>query len=201
MPFRIVAIVEGHGEYQAVPVLFRRLVTEMNPELTIGRPVRQSRGSLLKNDGIERAVQLAAIEAGTDGAVVVLIDSEGDCPAELAPALLARARSARNDIRIAVILAHQEFEAWFLASASSLRGLRRLSQDIDDHPDPEGVRGCKEWLEARMPPNSKYSETADQPAFAAALDLTLARQAPSFDKLYRELERICREARGTLEAR
>jgi hypothetical protein len=201
MPFRIVAIVEGHGEYQAVPVLFRRLVTEMNPELTIGRPVRQSRGSLLKSDGIERAVQLAVIEAGTDGAVVVLIDSEGDCPAELAPALLARARSARNDIRIAVILAHQEFEAWFLASASSLRGLRRLSQDIDDHPDPEGVRGCKEWLEARMPPNSKYSETADQPAFAAAFDLTLARQAPSFDKLYRELERICREARGTLEAR
>jgi hypothetical protein len=127
-----------------------------------------------------------SLKAGTDGAVVVLIDSEGDCPAELAPALLARARSARNDIRIAVILAHQEFEAWFLASASSLRGLRRLSQDIDDHPDPEGVRGCKEWLEARMLPNSKYSETADQPAFAAAFDLTLARQAPSFDKLYRE---------------
>src|ERR1017187_2807032 len=201
MPFRIVAIVEGHGEYQAVPVLLRRLVTEMNPEVTIGRPVRQSRGSLLKNDGLERAVQLAFIETGADGAVVVLIDSEGDCPAELAPALLQRARNARNDRRIAVVLAHQEFEAWFLASASSLRGLRRLPQDIDDHPDPESVRGCKEWLDARMPPNAKYSETADQPAFADTFDLTLARRAPSFDKLYREIEQICREARETLDPR
>ena len=51
-----------------------------------------------------------------------------------------------------------------------------------------------------MPPNSKYSETADQPAFADTFDLTLARRAPSFDKLYREMEQICREARATREA-
>jgi hypothetical protein len=201
MPFRVVPIVEGHGEVQAVPVLFRRLATELNPEVTIGRPVRQARGSLLKNDGLERAVQLAAIESGDDGAVFVLIDSEGDCPAELAPALLRRARNARGDRRIAVVLAHHEFEAWFLASASSLRGLRQLRNDIDDHPEPETVRDCKGWLEANMPPNSKYSETADQPAFCATFDIALARRAPSFDKLYREIEQICREARESPESR
>jgi hypothetical protein len=32
-----------------------------------------------------------------------------------------------------------------------------------------------------------YRETLDQPAFTAALDLTAARSAPSFDKLSRDV--------------
>jgi hypothetical protein len=46
-----------------------------------------------------------------------------------------------------------------------------------------------------MPSTQKYSETADQVAFAATFDMPLARQnAPSFDKLWREFEAICRDA-------
>jgi hypothetical protein len=94
-----------------------------------------------------------------------------------------------------VVLAHQEFEAWFLAAASSVKGLRGLRGDIENHGAPESVRGCKEWLETWMPSTQKYSETADQVAFAATFDMPLARQnAPSFDKLWREFEAICRDA-------
>jgi hypothetical protein len=35
-----------------------------------------------------------------------------------------------------------------------------------------------------------YSETLDQPAFAARLDLEMARRADSFDKFYREVVRL-----------
>lgn len=201
MPFRIVPIVEGHGEVEAVPVLFGRLIAELNIEAAIDvrRPILQSRGTLLREGGIERAVSLAAIESGQDGAIFILIDSDGECPAERAPILLARARNARSDRQIALVLAHQEFEAWFLAAASSLRGHRELAPDIADHPAPETVRGCKEWLEAKMPQARKYSPTADQAAFAATFDLTLARRAPSFDKLCREVEQICIAARQAPE--
>ena len=192
MAFRLLPIVEGHGEVIALPILLRRLIAilDLTVAVDIVRPIRQPRSTLLKEGGIERAAQLAAIEVGESVAIMILVDSEGECPAVLAPTLLARAMTARGDKRVSVVLAHQEYEAWFLASASRLR----LSGGVQDHPNPEGVQGCKEWLERWMPPTSKYSETADQPAFTRVFDIQLARRAPSFDKLYREFESICREA-------
>jgi hypothetical protein len=71
-----------------------------------------------------------------------------------------------------------------------------LGDDIQDHPTPEDVRDCKGWLETAMPPTSKYSETADQAALTAVFDVGLARRAPSFDKLYRDFEQICLNARA-----
>ena len=202
MSYRIVPIVEGQGDAAAVPVLLRRMIAEMSPGVAvdIGRPIRQPKGMLLKAGGIEAAAGLASIEMGQSGAVLILLDSDGDCPKTNAPALAERARNARNDKRVSVVMAHQEYEAWFLASASSLRGVRRLSAHITDHDNPESVQGCKEWLERWLPPASKYSETADQAALTSAFDMTLARRAPSFDKFWREVEGICRHARAIEQA-
>ena len=123
----------------------------------------------------------------------------GECPAEAGPHLLARARSARADQRVSVVLAHQEFEAWFLASGTSLKGFRGLGDNIETRPAPESVRGCKEWLETWMPAASKYSPRADQVAFARTFDMSLARRnAPSFDKLWREFVSICQRAKSLL---
>lgn len=201
MAFRIVPIVEGHGEFSAVPILLRRVIAELNVSvpIEIARPIRRPRSTLLKVGGIESAVQLAAIEMGESGAIFVILDSEGECPRELGPSMLARAQKVRSDRSSLVVLAHQEFEAWFLASASSLKGQRGLSQDIEDHDHPESFRGCKEWLEIWMPPTSKYSETADQAAFTATFDLARARRAPSFDKLWREIEHVCQNALAETE--
>lgn len=201
MPFRIVPVVEGDGEVAAVPILFRRLIAELNLAIPmdVARPIRQPRGSLLKKGGIEQAVSFAAIEMGQLGAIFILLDSDGDCPAQLGPTLMGRARGARPDRQVSLVLAHQEFEAWFLASATSLKGQRALGEDIEDHPAPESVRGCKAWLETWMPVTSKYSPTADQPALAATFNMSLARRnAPSFDKLWRELEAICQYARSVV---
>ena len=202
MPYRIVPIVEGQGEVTAVRLLLDRVLGALNwpAAVDIARPIRQPRGTLLRSGGIEAAVGLAAIEMGPIGTILILLDSDGNCPKEQAPTLVDRARSARNDKRIAVVLAHQEYEAWFLASASSLRGVHRLSADTPDHASPESVRGCKEWLERWLPPSARYSETADQPTFTAAFDLRLARRAPSFDKLWREVEGICEHARAVEQA-
>ena len=103
---RIVAIVEGDGEVEAVPALIRRIHGEVSPEapLEVGRPVRVRRNQVLKAGELERYLNLAANFAGADGGILVLLDANGDCPAKLGPAILRRARTARPDRRIEVVL-------------------------------------------------------------------------------------------------
>jgi hypothetical protein len=192
MPYRIVPIVEGDGEVEAVPLLLRRIRDQINPPVAvdIAPPIRRQRGTLLNTEGIESAVRLAAIKMAGNGAILILIDSDDECPKDLAPKVVKRAKKARADKRISVVLAHREYEAWFLASASSLAGVRRLRADIVDHDGPETVRGCKEWMERWLPKGSKYSERPDQAALSAVFDMTLARRTRSFDKLWREVGSI-----------
>ncbi len=188
----IACIVEGHGEVQALPALLRRVGYEIDPgaQLRVPQPYRVNRSSLVRPEMLERVVQTQADRVTGAGGVLVLIDSDKDCPAELGPRLLARARDTRPDKKVAVVLANCEFETWFLAAADSLAGYRGLPEGLASPPDPEAIRGAKEWLGSRMPGRS-YRETSDQTAFAARFDLKMAREkSPSFEKFWREAERL-----------
>jgi hypothetical protein len=132
---------------------------------------------------------LAALKARPRGGVFVLLDSDDDCPAELALSLLDLAKSAGMGLPVSVILPQREFEGWFLVAAESLRGRRGLPLDLAPPRNPEQIRAAKEWLRERMP-GRVYSETIDQPALAQLFDLNQARAAKSFDKCYRELQRL-----------
>jgi hypothetical protein len=189
---RIGCIVEGHGETQAVPLLIRRIAGYIDPvlQLEVVPPIREPKSKLLRAGELERAVELVARTTGGHGAVLVLLDSDDDCPAITGPTLLHRARQARPDLPVAVVLAKCEFESWFLAAAESLRGQRGLPADLRAPPDPESVRGAKEWLSRRMPAGQSYRETLDQPALAARFNLDAARRADSFDKCFREIARL-----------
>ncbi|WP_432978099.1 hypothetical protein [Dactylosporangium sp. CA-233914] len=92
-------------------------------------------------------------------------------------------------------MANREFEAWFLASAPSLSGQRGLAKDLAVPADAEQPRDCKGWLSERRVDGRPYKPTADQAALAAVFDIRLAREnSPSFDKLWRDVERLLREA-------
>ena len=194
-------IVEGHSEAQSVPVLIRRIAAELCPELVIDilRPNRVHKDKVIKIDELEREVELTARKINRQGAIFIILDSDGDCPAELGPALLHRASQAHSDLPIAVVIAKNEFEAWFLAAAESLRGRRGLKNDIHPPNDPEAVRDAKGWLDRQMENNESYSETTDQPALAALFDIEQARQADSFDKCYREIVRLLGELQDRTE--
>ncbi len=86
-PLAIACIVEGHGEVEAVPILIRRIVERIDPSLfvRIQRPLRITRSQLLRPRELERAIELAARQVGPQGGILVLIDSDDDCPAELGP--------------------------------------------------------------------------------------------------------------------
>jgi hypothetical protein len=182
------SIVEGHGEVAALPLLLRRIAIELSVwNFTAPAPHRINRGSLLAAGGIENAVQAQAFRVRGPGGVLVFIDADDDCPATLGPELMARSRAARSDIKVSVVLANREFEAWFLAAAPSLSGRRGLSDGLLAPEAPEGVRGAKEWLTERMV-GHPYRPTADQAALVEAFDMGLARRcAPSFDKFYRDV--------------
>jgi hypothetical protein len=194
MTLALACIVEGDGDVEAVPIAIRRIVQGIAPSLALKiHPLRVPRTKLVKPGELERSIELAARRAGRNGAIIVVLDSDDDCPATLGPELLGRARKARPDLPISVVLAKREFEAWFLASAKSLRGLRGLANDLEPPPDSEAIRGTKEWLTARMTANRSYVETLDQSALTASMDLLQARAASSFDKLFRDLEAITEE--------
>lgn len=191
---QITAVVEGQGEVAAVPVLLRRMINEIAPDcwVELPRPHRIARGSLLAPGGVERTVATVAEQGGS---VLLLFDADDDCPAELAPQLLARIKVTRPDRDSSVVLAKREFEAWFLAAAPSLRGQRGLANDLALPAAPEKPRDCKGWLSAHRVDGRGYKPTADQAALAARFDLTMARaNSASFDKLWRDVERLIRRS-------
>ena len=71
-------------------------------------------------------------------------------------------------------MAHREYEAWFLATVESLRGVRGILPEATPHPNPESPRGAKEALEERMQAGFSYAERTDQPALSGRFDLSAA---------------------------
>ena len=92
---------------------------------------------------------------------------------------------------VAVVFAKSEFEAWFLGSLESLRGVRGLAETSVPPEKPEEIHDAKGYLTRQMMGERTYIEVDDQPALAAEFDLQLARQrCPSFDKFIRDVETL-----------
>lgn len=179
-------VVEGHGEQEAARILVRRVALELalpQPEVVVWRSKRHL---IVRADELERSLTFLRNKLGMLGRVLVLLDADDDCPAELGPALLERARKA-TDLRVGVVLANREYESWFLAAAASLQAVGVLRSDAAPPANPESVRGAKEWLEAA---GLDYSPTLHQASLTEKFSLAEARQTDSFDKLVREVQAL-----------
>ena len=178
----IAAIVEGDGEVQAVPLLLRRLAHSLGSwEVECLRPAPLARAKIPREPDLKKHIELQARRTGPGGIIVILLDADDDCPANLGPKLTSWAYEQRPDRRFVVSVIPREFEAWFLASADSLRGQRGLSPMLSPPTkDPETIRDAKGWLSATMP--RRYRPTLDQAPLAACFDLQAARSCPSFER-------------------
>lgn len=189
---RIVAVVEGDGEVAALPILLRRIAQWRSPGHypEVPPPIRVRRDRFLnREEDFRRHLVLAAAKAGEHGWILILLDADDDCPAEVGARILARARQAVPYRRVSVVLAMHEYEAWFVAAAESLNGCRGFSLESGASIDAERPRDAKGWIRDRMRGRS-YGETIDQPAFSARFDLVAAfRNSRSFRKLCTEWDR------------
>ncbi|MFC1429200.1 DUF4276 family protein [Streptacidiphilus sp. N1-3] len=187
----LASVVEGEGELGALPIVLRRLMhTAEIWDADIRPPHLIDRGRLVKQGGLESVVDLLArrLPPAAPGGILVLIDADDDCPADLGPSLLRRAEDTRPDRRVSVVLANREFEAWFLAAAPSLGGRAGLPQGLAVPENRETLRDCKSWLTHHRTDRGKYSPRIDQGALASAFDIDLARiNSPSFDKFCRDV--------------
>lgn len=197
----IYPIVEGHGEVRSVPELIRRVLWEVFEfyEFEVISAHRLKRGQMIANESQEllRAVQLGVskIRQSYDGGlVIVILDADDDCPAEIGPEL--HGRIAREDVSTSVVVAQREYEAWLLASADSLADHRRVRDDAATPDNPEQIRDAKGHLERNvLAAGEHYSPTIDQQALTAIFDIVQARTAASFDKLCRDIGAIVETVR------
>lgn len=188
MTLDVAVVVEGKGETLAVPVLLRRIAAVVTPGLDLRIDVlRRGRQQVVKKPHFEKSIDLAARRVGPKGVILVLLDADTDCPAELGPQLVRRAARARPDRVTRVVLAKSEYEAWFLASAGSLAGKHGMRVDLTAPADPESIRDAKGWLSRHQADERSYRPSVHQTSLTATFDMTAARSAPSFDKLWRDV--------------
>lgn len=186
----IAAIVEGHAEVESVPVLLRRFLAASEAWQVGITLFRVKRYQVVKDGQLERYVELARRKGAR--AILVVLDADDDCPKELAPNLLERARQAAgSDVLCSVVLPTRELESWFLASIESLRGQRGIREDVLPPGDPESIRDAKGWLTQAMRERT-YVETDDQPALAELFEFE---QAASRCRSFRKFEK---DVRGML---
>ena len=169
----IVPIVEGRGDEEAAPVLIRRVLYERMSEFGIG--VARPKKANGKGNLISRFEDFLSYAQMTEGcaAILVLLDSDGQCPRELGTRLAQRARAIAVGVPVAVVCAKREYENWFLASFEDFQG------------DAEGFRDAKEWLKRKTRSGLAYKATSNQASFSATMDIDAAFEAS------RSFRRLC----------
>lgn len=183
---KVALVVEGEGEVQALPIIWRYCCPHMH---LLSNPYRLSRGKGLTKEGKIKPEEWQKIfqllrRRGAE-AVLVLMDADDLCPKEKAPSIRRELESIAGvlGLKLGFCLAEPEYEGWFLAAAD-LIGLGQ-----PPHPIP---RGCKEEIRRRR--NGAYSPVVDQPSLTSKLVKHLnnaALRAPSLEKLLREIQTLC----------
>lgn len=175
-------VVEGAGDRNALPVLLRaHLHSHGEFRDVLGKPVPfHGRAKALAPNGVEGYVAVAGGRPGCIGVLLVL-DGEGDCVAELGPQLLSRAIT-NVGVPVRVVLADVDFEDWLYASAETL-GLEGLAFIA-------GKRGASAIKHALRP--ATYTKTVWQPRLASRMDLDVARgRSASLHRMLQRFDDLC----------
>lgn len=189
---RILPIVEGEGDMEAVPVLLRRILEHHRQfDVHVLRP--QRRGDLVKVRGNFERFFAAALHE--EAAILWIVDYDVagcDCVANDRQSLLQRADQHRPGWPIEFAFMVQEFETLFLADKAACRSILPRIPDARTFPtNPESIRDAKGWLSQAMPKGFAYKPTVHQAKITNALNLDRLRTAsPSFAHLERAVLRL-----------
>jgi hypothetical protein len=175
----IFPVVEGHGEEVAVPVLLRNFFGSRHAiyDVNIYRPYRLPRGKMTKADQWDGILTLAirriedGMSEGDRGLVLVLCDSDDDCPISVRESIESQIRITSSRVDFQVVVAQKEFEAWFLTCRASFEGHHECVQPIPQIDDIPLIRDAKGYFERSiLKPGRYYSEVVDQPKFSALIN-------------------------------
>ena len=196
---RAYIVVEGHGDGQAALNLATRLARDLRlSELHWRDPIRGI--NLHQERGIQKAAEIVRCK-GDAAALLLLRDEDDGCPKKLAPLAAGWLRNLSLPFPSAIVLAHREFESFFLPCLPRMAGQKLISPEGVErsgllpssafHGNPESVRGVKEWLSKQMPHGRAYKPTVDQLALTRLVDFQMLRSSdpplPCFGSMERAL--------------
>ncbi|HEY6328944.1 MAG TPA: DUF4276 family protein [Blastocatellia bacterium] len=190
----LVPIVEGAGDASAVPVLLRKILGGLGRyDIAVARAKNANgRGNLDKADGLERFIRYAWKEPDC-GAIVVLVDADKECPAELARSYSERIANVGLLFPVVIVCAKRGYETWLVASFETIIG-RDLEVTPGPRPDEaphdaELVPSPAAWITKRMPKGRSYKKSIDQEAMTHRLDVaTASARSRSFRRLVHAVE-------------
>lgn len=178
---RLLPIVEGPGDIEAVPILIRSVLHFHGLyDVDVLRPYRFGDVHKVARN-YERYVRTAEKEKA---AILWAIDCDDGCPVQWVKHF---EQELPGGITVPVRFAFfcREYECIFLAERECLRHLA-IPEKAELPTDPESVRGAKEFISSLMPRGSAYKETVHQARLTARLDLGVARKN---SRTFRHLEK------------
>ena len=205
---KLVLFVEGDGDEEAVPVLVKRLITDLNlwSDLQLDpAPFRIGGtsavlGSEKKLQRWSKHLQAACKRPGTGGILQILDgDARNFCAIQSASQLASRARQvgAGAVFSFACVFACREYETWLVAGIESLAGKpfkdgrtgvnpgsKHAYTDLEQAP-----RDAKSALGEFMP--GKYKPTTDQKPLTELVELEAIRRCNL--RSFRRLENALRQ--------
>lgn len=196
-------IVEGYGELSAAHNLVNRLWSDLGLQPTVVWKPPKRGTALHTHAGIQKACALLRSESDC-AAALLLRDEDDGCPATIGPTMAGWVEAEGLPFPVSVVLAHREFEAWFLPCLAKIAGreLReglKLRDGVTFDENPEGKRGVKEWLTRHLYPAGKaYKPTLDQAALTRLVEFGMLREAgvPSFGTLENALRFLAAPGKG-----
>ena len=189
----IVPVVEGDGDVAALPILLSRILLERynRPDVVVAHGktmVVKANGRPKLENRFEDFLQHAQNKPECD-AILVLLDTDGDCPVQLAQRLLQRCEQMGLMRPLEIVCAHWSYESWFLASLETIKGQRGISDTAALSHCAEDVQNPKQWLTNQMPPGRAYKETTHQAPLTQHIDIGMAHNnSRSFRRLCHALE-------------
>lgn len=183
-------IVEGAGDFYAIPVLLRRICYEMQCGLgaVIATPMKVPRSQMVKEECFKHYVRIANSQPGCK-LILLFMDADDDCAKAVSEKLRFWIGEEALCVKCEIIVIPREYECWLIAALESLRGMRGISEKAISHTCPERVRNPKIILTKLMEGSAAYHESADQAALTDRLDLDVVRQkCKSFRRLVAKIE-------------
>jgi len=200
---RLLPIVEGHGDLEAVPLLVRRILHEIHNRYDVDVLPAQRRGEWPR---VKQEFERFFLSARLEQAPILWVldfDCEAciDHEAERAWALQQAARLDATGV-VDVVFMVKEFESLFLWERTALRdGFSERITDDALPPSPEEVRDAKGFVSALLPKGRSYKPTTDQARVTQRLNLALLKdRSPSFQRLERAIEFLCNAGTETAQS-
>ena len=175
---KLLPIVEGQGEIEAVPKLIHRIAKHHHiNNLCVLPAQRRGEWPRVRRD-FDRYFKAATLE---DAPILWVMDF--DCVDCLDPEadrnwLLDEARRIDPRQKVDVAFMVKEYESLFIHDPECLKSHFGVAFPEADFPaDPESIRDAKGWISKRLPSGRAYKPTTDQTKLTAKVDIERLRQS------------------------